>query len=300
MSSPITTLRAVVILLAFLLISHAGFAQQAQEAGEYTPTVGQPGKDVIWIPTPDALVEHMLKMARVGPRDFVIDLGSGDGRTVIVAAEKFRARGLGIEYNPNMVALSKRNAERAGVADKVQFVEADIFESDFSHATVIMMYLLPSLNLELRPRILELQPGTRVVSHSFDMDDWRPDDKITVEGHNAYLWIVPADVAGDWSLTVPTEAGKETWTLSLEQDFQELSGRVHIGRRSFRLLDTELEGTLFRFHFFDARNNRRDVLGRAFPDRLEGTLTRPDGTSVTWNAVPEDGREAGASSRVLQ
>lgn len=282
--------RGMVSLLAFLLTSHLVFARQNQpapsETDEYTPSIGQPGKDVIWVPTPDGLLEHMLQMARVGPRDYVIDLGSGDGRTVIMAAKEFRARGLGIEYNPDMVALSRRNAEEAGVSDRVMFIEGDIFETDFSQATVVMMYLLPSLNLRLRPRLLELRPGTRVVSHSFDMANWQPDEKITFEGHNAYLWIVPADVAGSWTIDLPTE--EETWTLRLQQDFQMLSGRMQIGNRSFHLADPQMRGSALRFHFVDASGTRHDVTGRAFPDRLEGTVRHQDGTSSSWSALREE------------
>lgn len=284
MNSSIAAPRALVILLALLLASHAVLAQRTQ-SGEYTPSVGQPGKDVIWLPTPDTVVEHMLKMASVGSRDYVVDLGSGDGRTVIMAAEKFGARGLGIEYNPDMVALSIRNAERAGVAHKVKFVEGDIFADNFSQATVVTMYLLPSLNLRLRPKILELRPGTRVVSHSFDMAEWQPDQTITVGDSKAHLWIVPAEVAGNWELVLATERGEETWALKLDQDFQMLYGRVGLPEGSFRLLDGRIRGTKIRFDFIDASDNRREVSGSASSDHMRGTLRNHDGTSLNWSAV---------------
>ena len=145
---------------------------QAQPAKDYEPSVGQEGKDVVWVPTPQALVDKMLDMAKVTPKDYVIDLGSGDGRTVITAAKR-GSKALGIEYNPDMVELSKRNAAKEGVSDKANFVKADLFESDFSQAQVITMFLLPSINIKLRPKILDLKPGTRIVSNSFDMEDWK-------------------------------------------------------------------------------------------------------------------------------
>lgn len=288
MSSIITTPRMLLTLLAFSLASHAAIGQEAtsesEQTGQYEPRVGQPGKDVVWVPTPEALVEEMLRMANVGPSDYVIDLGSGDGRTVIAAAQRFGARGLGIEYNPDLVALSKRNAEREGVADKVEFMKADIFETDFSQATVVTMYLLPSLNLKLRPSILELRPGTRIVSHSFHMADWEPDRKITIEDHNAYLWIVPADVSGNWRVSLTGPVAWESWELRLVQDFQVLYGRVRLGTETFRLLDGRVQGEEIRFVFSDASGNRREFTGRARGGRIEGKITDQNGTS-DWSAV---------------
>src|SRR6187402_2813582 len=183
---------ALPVLLAMTSIAFAQ-AQPAKPAGAYEPQVGQEGKDVVWVPTPQALVDRMLDMAKVTPKDFLMDLGSGDGRTVITAAK----RGLtaqGIEYNPDMVDLAKRNATAAGVADKATFVKADLFETDFSKAQVVTMFLLPSINLRLRPTILNMKPGTRIVSNSFTMDTWQADETATVGGDctswcTAYLWI---------------------------------------------------------------------------------------------------------------
>ena len=291
MSSSFLPRRAFAALPALWLVAHGLVAAQAPTVSDdYTPKVGQVGKDVIWVPTPEALVESMLQMASVGPEDYVIDLGSGDGRTVIAAAEKFGARGLGIEYDRKLVAFSIRKAEEAGVADKVKFVEADIFETDFSEATVLTMYLLPSLNLKLRHKILEMAPGTRVVSHSFDMAEWRADQSVTVEGRTAYLWVVPAKVAGDWRLTLPTEGSERTWTLSLEQEFQILSGQVHLPDGWFAVFDGLIRGTELRFRVIDANDNRREISGRGFDDRMEGTIQNPDGTSVSWSAVRESNR----------
>src|SRR4051812_23615633 len=208
------SLRRLAPLFAVALFSSAvtlapAHAQSAPGTKDYTPSVGQEGKDVIWVPTPQSLVERMLTMAGTKPTDYVIDLGSGDGRTVITAAKKFGATAVGIEYNPEMVELSKRNAEKEGVAGKAQFIRGDIFATDFTKATVLTMYLLPSLNLKLRPTILNLKPGTRVVSHAFTMDEWQADQTETAEGRTAYMWIVPAKVDGNWRIEVAGGPGSE-------------------------------------------------------------------------------------------
>ena len=197
-------------------------AQTATQQKPFQPTVGQPGKDVIWVPTADTLVAKMLDMAKVTPQDYVIDLGSGDGRTVIAAAKR-GAGALGIEYDPDMVDLSKKNAAAAGVGDKATFVKADIFETDFSKATVLTMFLLPQINVKLRPTILDMKPGTRVVSNSFTMEDWQPDDTAMVQENctnwcTAFLWIVPAKVQGTWR----TADGD----LTLTQQYQMITGTL--------------------------------------------------------------------------
>jgi hypothetical protein len=215
---------ASVFLSATLLVNVAPDVSFAQPAKEFQPEVGQAGKDVVWVPTPQALVDKMLEMAKVTPKDYVIDLGSGDGRTVITAAKK-GSKALGIEYNPDMVELSKKNAAKEGVSDKASFMKADLFESDFSQAQVITMFLLPSINLKLRPKILDLKPGTRIVSNSFDMEDWKPDQTERVEGCTnwctAYLWIVPAKVQGTWK----TPQGE----IALKQTFQNVTGTLKNG-----------------------------------------------------------------------
>jgi hypothetical protein len=196
----------------------------AQSGKDYEPQVGQEGKDVVWVPTPQELVDAMLDMAKVTTDDFVVDLGSGDGRTVITAAKR-GIKALGIEYNPNMVELSKRNAAKAGVGDKAQFVRGDIFETDFSQATVVTMFLLPSLNVRLRPKLLEMKPGTRLVSNTFDMGDWQPDQQVQASGCSGYcrghFWIVPAKVAGTWQ----TPQGQ----LVLQQTYQMVTGTLTEG-----------------------------------------------------------------------
>lgn len=196
-------------------------AQSTYGDAQYRPESGQAGKDVIWVPTPAGLVTAMLKAANVGPSDYVVDLGSGDGRIAIAAAKEFGARAKGIEYNPEMVSLANREARRQGVADRVTFERGDIFKSDFSKANVVTLYLLPDLNLRLRPTILRMRPGTRVVSNSFTMGEWDADQTIRADGGTGYLWIVPARVAGTWRVS----AGGRTQEVTVEQRFQMLSGR---------------------------------------------------------------------------
>jgi len=166
--------RTLIWVVAMVFTAVPVLAQQAETQKPFEPQVGQAGKDVVWVPTPQALVDKMLDMAKVTPQDFVMDLGSGDGRTVITAAKR-GARAMGIEYNPNMVDLSKKNAAAAGVTQRATFQQADLFETDFSKAQVITMFLLPSINMKLRPKLLELRPWTRIVSNTFTMEDWEAD-----------------------------------------------------------------------------------------------------------------------------
>lgn len=197
------------------------FAPGGPQSGDaqFQPEVGQAGKDVIWVPTPDSLVKAMLTTAEVKPADIVVDLGSGDGKIAITAARDFGARSRGIEFNPDMVALARRNAQRAGVAGKATFQQGDIFETDFSDATVVTMYLLPSLNLKLRDTLLKMKPGTRIVSHAFSMGEWEPERTISTDEATGYFWIVPANLAGRWAF----EIGGERFAAELGQRFQQLT-----------------------------------------------------------------------------
>jgi len=218
----LNSVRLIVLALGLALAAGGSFAQEQE--GEFKPYVGQPGKDVVWVPTEDALVQKMLDLAKVTSKDFVIDLGSGDGRTVIAAAKR-GATAEGIEYNPDMVELSKRNAIEAGVTNRASFIHGDIFDTDFSNATVITMFLLPQLNLRLRPKLLDMKPGTRLVSNSFTMEDWKPDETASLESNcatwcTAYLWIVPAKVEGKWRL--------KDGELTLHQQFQEVTGTLAV------------------------------------------------------------------------
>ena len=215
--------------LAFSLLFAAGHALAQSANPAYEPSVGQDGKDVVWVPTPQVVVDKMLDMAKVTSKDFVMDLGSGDGRTVITAAKR-GARAVGIEYNPDMVALSRRNAEKAGIKGKAEFRQADLFATDFSQATVVTMFLLPDINLKLRPKILEMKPGTRVVSNTFSMGDWQPDAKADLHDTcgasycTVLFWVVPAKVAGTHKLP--------QGELVLKQEFQTLTGTLETGGKT--------------------------------------------------------------------
>lgn len=214
-------MRQTALALCFSLVAGPVAAQSSAQK-PYEPQSGQAGKDVVWVPTPQVLVDKMLDMAKVTPQDFVMDLGSGDGRTVITAAKR-GARAMGVEYNPDMVDLSKKRAAEAGVTERAQFVKADLFETDFSKATVITLFLLPQINLKLRPKILDLRPGTRIVSNSFTMDDWEADqtEQVTEDCTSwctALMWIVPAKVEGAWT----TSNGD----LILKQRFQMVDGTL--------------------------------------------------------------------------
>jgi SAM-dependent methyltransferase len=262
--------------LAALLLCFNGTAQ----AQKFEPQVGQAGKDVIWVPTPDDVVDRMLTMAQVTPSDFVIDLGSGDGKIAIHAARKFGARALGIEYNPDMVKLSQNNAQAAGVAGKASFRNADIFTTDFSQASVITMYLLPGLNMKLRPQILSMRPGTRVVSHSFTMEDWEADEISTVDGRRSYFWVVPANVMGSWTL----ETNGQRTDLTFEQTFQKVNGTVALGAVHGGLRDSRLRGASISFAFVDGSGVRRDYTGRVGGTRMEGSFRDEKGQEGRWTA----------------
>jgi len=235
--------RKVLQVILLISLTMPLTAQNNQGEKGFVPEVGQDGKDVVWVPTPQELVDTMLSIARVTPQDFVIDLGSGDGRTVITAAKR-GARAIGIEYNPNMVELSRANAEKAGVTSRAQFIEADLYEYDFSKATIITMFLLPEINLKLRPRLLELKPGTRIVSNTFTMGEWEPDLEVTTEDNwnswnRALLWIIPAKVEGTWKL------GQDE--LVLTQQFQMVYGKLNRGGKSITITDGRLNGSEFTF-----------------------------------------------------
>jgi SAM-dependent methyltransferase len=253
------------------------------------PFQAQPGKDVIFLPTPEALVERMLAMAEVGPRDVVYDLGSGDGRLVIGAARR-GARAVGVEFNPELVALSERRAQAEGVAGRARFVQGDIFETDFSEATVVTLYLLPSLNMRLRPTLLRMRPGTRVVSHAFGMEDWTPDESSRAEGRTAHLWIVPAPVEGRWRVTL----GGRSLDVTLTQRFQRLEGTVALGPVEAGLREPALRGDAIRFGFVDGDGLRHELAGTVSGDAMSGTW-KAAGRRGSWAASCPTG-ECGTSA----
>jgi precorrin-6B methylase 2 len=276
---------------AFLLAVFSALAlAQAQKApsSTYEPSVGQEGKDVVWVPTPQAVVDKMLDMAKVTPSDYVIDLGSGDGRTVITAAKR-GARALGIEYNPDMVELSRRNAEKDGVTERAAFMKADLFATDFSKATVITMFLLPEINLKLRPKILALKPGTRIVSNSFKMGEWQADETAelsSAQGCNnswctALLWIVPARVAGTHKLP--------QGELTLKQSFQMLSGTLRTEGKTFALRG-KVHGDEIAF-----KAGGREYQGKVDGNRVE-FCARPSSTPGAIAGTRQDARPNGCSA----
>jgi Methyltransferase domain len=259
----------LVLLLSVIAASAYGQAQPAKD--EFQPQVGQQGKDVIWVPTPQALVDKMLDMAKVTPKDYVMDLGSGDGRTVITAAKR-GAKARGIEYNPDMVELSKRNAAKEGVSDKASFVNADLFESDFSDATVITLFLLPDINIRLRPKILDMKPGTRVVSNSFTMGEWKADETANAGNDcgswcTAYLWIVPAKVEGTWQMP--------QGELALKQTFQMVSGTLKSGNVSTPITNGKLSGDQISF----------TAGGNQYKGRVNGNVIEGNGSGGNWKAT---------------
>jgi len=292
-----TTRRVLLALLVAVLVAVAGgFAQaqqqQQQPPGQFQPTPGQAGKDVIWLPTAQALVDKMLDLGKVTAQDVVIDLGSGDGRTVITAAKR-GARAFGIEYNPDMVELSKRAAAEAGVSEKATFEKADLFESDFSKATVITMFLLPDINVRLRPKILDLKPGTRIVSNSFTMGEWTADDTVTVSEDcttycTAYLWIVPAKAAGTWQ-SVQGE-------LTVTQEFQMATGSVKNGAASTPIANGKLLGDQISFTVGGAQYK-----GRVNGNTIDGTV-ESNGKTEKWSAsrAAKQGPAPGPSTRPVE
>src|SRR5690606_2227510 len=202
-----------------------------------------PNLDVHFVPTPQEVVDRMLALAKVTKDDFVIDLGSGDGRIVITAAQKFGASGMGVDLDPQRIKEANDNKQKAGVADRVEFRQANLFETDLSKATVLTMYLLPRLNIQLRPLLLDLRPGTRLASHAFDMGEWKPDRHDKVNGRDAYHWVVPAKVAGRWRI----DDGKHKFGGTPSQQYLEIQGVAHFGGRAILLRETSLKGDEIRF-----------------------------------------------------
>ena len=264
------------IVTAWFIVSFAAWAGGVAAAQTPTPpTLGQTGKDVEWVPTPDDTATKMLDLAQVTARDTVIDLGSGDGKLVIAAALR-GATGVGVEYDPNLVAVSIDRAKQAGVAKRTTFVKADLFDVDLSKATVITMFLLPDLNVKLRPRLLKLKPGTRVVSNTWDMEEWEPDDSIKLdcpEFCNSLLWIVPADIGGRWRLA-------DGSTLALTQTFQKFSGTLTRGGQALPVESGRLRGDRFEFTVGEQRYS-----GQVTRAGLAGSMTGRAGPPAAWKAT---------------
>ena len=271
MTSPLGSRTTTCALILVTLI--AARAATAQDK-PFQPEVGQPGKDVVWVPTPENMVEKMLDLAQVTPKDFVVDLGSGDGRNVIAAAKR-GAEALGVEYNPNMVELSRRNATAAGVTEKAKFVQGDMYEADFSKANVLALFLLPSNLLTLRPKFLELRPGSRIVSNTFYIEEWQPDQMVTVDDCiswcTAILYIVPGKAGGTWKLP--------QGELTLTQKYQMLSGTLTSGGQK-----TEVTGRL-KGDQITFLAGGQEFTGQLRGNAMDGTVKGKTGAATSWSAT---------------
>jgi hypothetical protein len=238
-------------------------------APAYEPVRGQAGKDVIWIPTPEGLIDKMLTAAKVTDQDRVFDLGAGDGIIAITAARKYGAQSVGIEYNPDMAQFARRKVAEAGMTDKVKIITGDIFQEDFSSATVVTLYLMPHLNLKLRPILLKMKPGTRVVSHAFTMGDWEPDETMSYQHSQGYFWVVPAQIEGDW---VMTGLSGGPMRMSMSQSFQNIGGTLTRGSQTHAMLGARLRGDEIKFQFITQDRKVHAFSGRVEGRRITGTV----------------------------
>jgi SAM-dependent methyltransferase len=269
--------RLACVLLAAVSIAHA-----APPAPEF----GQASKDSVWVPTPERLIRRMLQMADTTRDDVVVDLGAGDGRIPIYAAKHFGARGVAVELEENLVQVAREAARREGVAHRVRVIRQDLFEADLSTATVFALYISPGVMERLKPRLLQLRPGTRIASHQFDMGDWEPDEKIEVEGRKGFLWVVPAAVEGEWNVAI---AGQD-FRLHLERQYQKLSGSSERDGKKAPVIGARLRGTEIRFNAFDRDGTSRSYVGRVDGDRLIGEAHDGVGArAVAWTATRRSG-----------
>ena len=250
-------------------------------APDSVPQIGQVSKNSVWVPTPERMIRRLLQIADTTREDLVMDLGSGDGRLPIYAARHFGTRAIGVELEANLVRLSLEAARAQGVTHLVQFVRQDLFETDLSRADVITLYLSPGAMTLLKPRLMALKPGVRVVSHQFTLEDWEADETIRVEGRTGYLWVVPAPVRGSWRLSI---AGDEL-RLRIEQKFQELSTKASRAGRPVNVVGARLRGSELSFTSFDRDGNSRHYRGRVDGARMQGEATGEDGAIVRWTAT---------------
>ena len=271
-------------LLAALWVALAATLLRSASAAEVVP-------DVPFVPTPQVVVDEMLRVAKVGPGDFVMDLGSGDGRIAITAAKKFGARAVGVEVDYHLVIQSEESARQAGVEDRVKFLQQDLFKTDLDQASVITMYLLPRVNRRLRPRLLELKPGTRIVAHDFDLDDWKPDQMTTIR-KNVFLWIVSAKVAGRWRGRVALPDGPRRVEVELNQRFQEVNGLARIDGQVTQMWDAKLRGDRLSFVLVQGSDREHEASlyfeGRVAGSTIEGEIRRGVGnaeTRIAWQAA---------------
>lgn len=272
----------VPFLIAITLIAAAPAAQgqtRAECEREYRPQIGQQGKDVIWLPTNDALVDRMLTLARTTGSDRLYDLGAGDGKIPIAAAKKYGTTGVGVEYNPELAKFAQCLVKAEGVAGKVSIIQGDVFETDFSDATVVTLYLLPELNVKLRPTILKMKPGTRVVSHSFLMGEWEPDDRTLTDEGAAYLWVVPANLAGTWRFVAAQ--GTDQFVAQLNQTFQVVTGTLGTGADAKNVTRGRVLGEQLHL-IFEGDAGSTELNGRFVANRLDATVSRGDKTKVQY------------------
>jgi hypothetical protein len=235
----------------------------------YEPVRGQAGKDVIWIPTPAGLIDKMLTAAKVTSQDRLFDLGAGDGIIAITAARQYGTQSVGIEFNPDMAQFARRKVAEAGMTDKVRIITGDIFQEDFSSATVVTLYLMPHLNLKLRPLLLKMKPGTRVVSHAFTMGDWEPDETMSYQHSQGYFWVVPAQIEGNWVMT-GLEGGP--MRMSMSQSFQNIGGILSRGGQNHAMLGARLRGDEVKFQFITQNRKVHTFSGRVEGRRITGTV----------------------------
>lgn len=245
------------------------------------PQIGQVSKDSVWVPTPERLIRRLLQLADVTPQDLVIDLGSGDGRIPIHAARHFGARAIGVELEENLIRISEAAAKAQGVSHLARFIRQDLFEADLSRATVVALYISPGVMTKLKPRLLALRPGTRVVSHHFTLDGWDADETIRVEGRTGYLWVVPADVRGTWTV----QAGPDRFKVTFDQSHQVLASRGARSGKPVNVIGAAIRGTEVRFTSFDPDGNSRHFAGRVDGARMQGQSDGPDVDPVPWLAT---------------
>ena len=268
------------LLFAALLALGVGAAAAQTPAQAYQPQIGQLGKDVVWVPTPERLIERMLQMADTTPGDIVVDLGSGDGRIPIAAVKKFGARAVGIEFDADLVKYSIAAAAREGVSGRARFSREDFFKTDLSAATVVTLYVSPTIMMQLQPRLLALRAGTRIVSHQFTLGEWEADEMARVENVPAYLWVVPARAEGKWLL----RTGEREYLLSLSQEYQMLRGSAESGGVKSTVIGGRLRGESVRFSFVDSNGDPRSFSGRIDGARMEGSSRAYGQPERSWSA----------------
>ena len=284
-SATLNIVIAKVITTAFLANLMLGCAAQHEGTDLYQPKMAQRGKDVMWMPTPNSIVTEMLNIAQVTSTDLVFDLGAGDGKIPIEAARRYGARAVGIEYDPNMAALARRNAQQAGVSDRVTIITGDIFQEDFSNATVVTLYLLTDLNIQLSPALLKMKPGTRIASNTFSMGAWEADQVIFTQGEaSGYFWIVPAKVEGEWTFSGLPDL--ENARLKIVQKSQKFDGDFVTSQIGAQRIEGRLRGTQIDFTYLAADGTPQNFSGIASANKIHGSVKEVPGSVITASKLP--------------